>query len=1011
MSSTLRQFFQSILPSVGVYVTAHIVYGQDGKPFVKQKALTTKDTVIDFCELNASNATDCWFAVASYKQGWHKVLKKDGTEKSVLRTHDNAMSAKALWLDIDVGSDKPYKTRQEASSAIASFIKELGLPRPWVVASGAVGMHLYFPFTEAVEKDEWQYLADRLKQACKELGVHADPARTADIASIPRCPLTWNMKNRENPSQVQIMVQGTEKPYEEYKQILDKFVPTADRSVCLPKLPEFDLQKVLSLNLDTQTILTKYYQPIKPDYIARPATEVLAGCEQLRLQNGASEPIWRGMLAVLRHCEHGRHVCHTVSKIDPRYNAEDTDKKLNYLEDNDVAPYTCNTFATERPEVCQRCPNFGMIKSPISVPKRAIPVVQVEATQADTPIAQAVTEQPSTPSLQLPVLSGQDQAVAVDNPTVAVEVKRAEFTEISSKNSKVNAGGCWARTKNNDGEWQWLNIYPYPVYPLQRVRGRTVKGETTISYIFRKHHMTGYDDIQIAGATLMGQTLNATLGDFGFLLNDKERKLMAGLLIDLLKETEHTIGEVNTTDRLGWTDQMDAFLLGSKLYKTNGTVVEIAVSGKAKPFSDLTRPMGSLEVWKQIANVYNREGLEWGQAVLAAAFASPLMPIGSLEKAALLFLTGEKGAGKSTALLLASSVFGNPERMKFNKMDTFNSRIDKLGVYSNIAAAFDEMTDMSPKEASEFAYTLTQGRGKDRMNSGGDGLMMNTTYWSCLPVMSANDSIINSLSQHSLDPTAQMSRVLEVTAHNINKVYSQAEQEQTERLVRQLPINYGGAGDIYMRYVTANLPEITEMIFQIEKRFKQHAELSNDYRFWTYMCTRMIVGTMIANKLGLVQYNVAKLFAYLVKAVKKAKAEIEKFEWTPESAVPQFLAANIPHRIVVTTEKRPADMKDEITRGVLNDINYVVQTPAHGREITMRVELDTGNCIIAKHAIREWCSRAGISITEFTKLLEAQYQVVTKRTKRDLGRQTVYRGNTETACIVVNMPKHLFENN
>lgn len=73
------------------------------------------------------------------------------------------------------------------------------------------------------------------------------------------------------------------------------------------------------------------------------------------------------------------------------------------------------------------------------------------------------------------------------------------------------------------------------------VCGRTAKGETQIAYIFRKHKAHGYDDIQIAGATLMGQTLNATLGEYGFLLNDKERKLMAGLLIDLLKETENTL--------------------------------------------------------------------------------------------------------------------------------------------------------------------------------------------------------------------------------------------------------------------------------------------------------------------------------------------------------------------------------------------------------------------------------------------------------------------------------------
>ena len=1007
MTSALQQFFQAVLPSVGVFVTAYVSNGK-----IKQKTYKSQFAVADFCELNQMNATDCWFAVASYKQGWHEVETAHGV-KSKLRTQDNAWYAKALWLDIDVGEDKPYKTRQEASHALAGFIKELGLPRPWVIGSGKAGLHLYFAFDEEVEKEQWQYLADRLKQACKEKGVHADPSRTADIASILRCPLTWNMKGTEDGGQahqVQILVHGVSASYDTIKQALDKFTPTVDRTNRMPVLPTLDLAGIQLPQLNSNDVLTKYFAPIKDEYPTRPAIEVLAGCEQMRLQNGASEPVWRGMLATLRHCEHGRYVAHKVSAIDPRYSAVDTDIKLNYLEDTDIAPYTCNTFAGLRPEVCQRCPNRGMINSPISVPKRprTIPVQQVQ----EPPVQQVATPQITLPTIQLPPLQAsaeQEQPQEAEPSEPLQHEVIQQFAEIKTKNHKVNAAGCWARTKNPEGEWYWQNIYPYPVYPLQRVRGRTVKGETTISYIFRKHRHNGYDDIQMEGSTLMGQTLNATLGNYGFLLTDKERKLMAGLLIDILKETESTIGEVQTTDRLGWNDTYDTFLLGNKLYKTDGKVFEIAVMGKAKQFSDMTVPTGSLDVWKKIANVYNKDGLEWGQAAVASAFASPLMPFGALEKAALLFVTGNKGAGKSTALKLAISVFGNSDRMMINKDDTYLARLNKLGVMNNIAAGFDEMTDLSPKEASELAYQITQGRGKDRMASGGEDMILNTTYWSCLPVMSANDSIINALSQHGLDPTAQMSRVLEVQATDINKLYTPAEIEANERLVRQLPHNFGMAGDLYIRYVTAHKDEVLEMIYQIEKRFKEHAGLNSNYRFWTYMCTRMIVGVMIANKLGLLQYNVAKLFAYLIKQVKRAKSEIEKYKWTPESAVPQFLTANIPHRLVVTHGKRPDDMQDNEVRGVLNDINYVVQAPAHGRELTMRVELDTGNCVISLAAIKEWCKRSGIGMNEFMKLIEDQYTVVTKRTRRDLGKQTVYRGGGGTDCIIVNMPKHLFE--
>lgn len=984
MTLDVQKFFQAVLPDTGVYVVAYMSEGR-----VKQHAYKSTAAVAKICELNQATATDFWFATASYKQGLHDVSTPRGV-KQKLRTRDNAWYAKALWLDIDVGDDKPYKTRAQASEALAGLIKELKLPRPWVVGSGKAGLHLYFVLDKAVPVDDWQYLADRLKQACKELGIHADPARTADIASIMRCPLTWNMKGTQDGQpahQVKVLMEGVAASYDGLKASLDRFTPTHDRTNRLPILPAIDLSGIQMPTLNSADVLAKYFAPIKNDYPTRPAIEVLAGCEQMRLQNGAPEPVWRGMLATLRHCQHGRYVAHKVSASDPRYDPELTDKKLDYLEDNDIAPYTCDTFSSLRPEVCRRCPNRDMINSPISVPTRPR-VVPIQ------PVPQEVPRQ----AVQAPV---QDLL-----PDAGAVVPVPSFKEINTKNFRVNDGGCWARLKVGE-EWGWVNIYPYPVYPLQRVRGRTPKGETTISYIFRKHRHNGHDDIQMEGSTLMGQTLNATLGNYGFLLTDKERKLMAGLLIDILKETESQIGEVQTTDRLGWNETCDTFLLGNKLYKTDGNVFEVAVMGKARAYSDMTVPRGDLETWKSIANVYNKDGLEWAQATVASAFASPLMTFGALEKAALLFLTGGKGVGKSTALKLAISVYGNSDRMMINKDDTYLARLNKLGVMNSIAAGFDEMTDLTAKEASELAYQITQGRGKDRMASGGEDMVLNTTYWSCLPVMSANDSIINALSQHGLDPTAQMSRVLEIKATDINKYYTPDEIDANERLVRQLPHHFGLAGDVYMRYVTTHKDNIMDMLYAVERRFKELAGLNSNYRFWTYMCTRIIVGTQIAVKLGLVNYDVAKLFGYLVEQVKAAKSSIDKFKWSPETVVPLFLNHSLPHRLVVTHHRRPAGMQDDMTRGAINDYNYVVGQPASGRELTMRVELDRGECIISIASIKDWCKRAGVPYNDFIAMLRLTYDVKTERTRRELGAHTQYRGTGQTDVVIVRIPPEI----
>ena len=60
-------------------------------------------------------------------------------------------------------------------------------------------MHVYWPLTEAVSAEQWLDAAERLKRACADNGLLADPAVTADIARILRVPNTHNYKDDPLP--------------------------------------------------------------------------------------------------------------------------------------------------------------------------------------------------------------------------------------------------------------------------------------------------------------------------------------------------------------------------------------------------------------------------------------------------------------------------------------------------------------------------------------------------------------------------------------------------------------------------------------------------------------------------------------------------------------------------------------------------------------------------------------------------------------------------------------------
>lgn len=1000
MTASLTDFLCAVLPASGVYVYAYSDDGglKDGK--MRQKVLERQDELVQTAGYFYQLPRDVWFALAAYKQGWHIVQTHKG-EKNQLRTRNNARAVKALWLDLDVGEKKDYKTRAEALTALRDFCVASGMPCPWVVASGAAGLHVYWALEAEVTPDEWQYLADRLRAACEALGLHADPMRTRDIASVLRLPGTWNMKGgMTGAALVEIRVVGATMPYAFYKAKLDAYVPKATSHV--PTLPRVNVPDYVKAAADST--LMRFFQIPKADFPERNAADIVAGCKQIRTMNDGKEPTWRAALSVLRFCTDGRETAERLS-TDPKWHSEySIDEKFAWLEANDIKPMHCSTFAEYRPEACEGCPFAGIVKSPISVPNAPL-LAQETATAAPKDVTPSQdTSLPPRPAITLPVPSGW--AAEGEDLSLAAEPE-STLPKYEYQTVRVNEGGCFVRCKDAEGDWYWRNIYPYPVYPVQRIKARTATGEVQMSYVFRKHHLKGYDDVQIPGETLMGQGLNAYLGSVGFLLHDKDRKLMGQMLIELLKQTESTLAETTVTDQLGWDKDQQSFLLGDKLYKADGSVIEIAPKGKAAIYSGLTRPRGSLDTWKAIAETYNRKGMEWAQTTLAAAFASPLMPIGALESAALLFLTGEKGAGKSAALSLGISVYGDPSPrtgLMINKEDTYIARFAKLGIMNNIAAGFDEMTDISPKDASDIAYQLTQGRGKDRMQSGGENLQLNTTFWSCLPVMSANSSIIASLANHSHDASAQMSRVLEIKVKPLGEVYSPEEFEENERLIRKLPQNYGVAGDVYIRYVTTHKEEIEDELYEMEKLIRKRAGIGSNYRFWSYMTTRMMVGMRIARDLGLINYDLDNLLNYLLALIAEGKQTIGQSLMSPEGMIAQFMNEHEGARIVVAAHVRPSDMPDQPGKGVMNDVNYVKKQTVPGRGIQIRYEMKEERAFISMPAIKQWCKRQNIGAPEFISNLEALYGKVIKPQKIDLGGFTVSRGAGKTECICVKIP-------
>src|SRR6516165_2703657 len=96
------------------------------------------------------------------------------------RKQVNVAYLKALWTDVDVGDDKPYKTRAAAGKALVAFLEATKLPDPTIVYSGERGFHLYWVLEDALTSEQWKPYAIALRELMKVHGFAIDTSRSAD---------------------------------------------------------------------------------------------------------------------------------------------------------------------------------------------------------------------------------------------------------------------------------------------------------------------------------------------------------------------------------------------------------------------------------------------------------------------------------------------------------------------------------------------------------------------------------------------------------------------------------------------------------------------------------------------------------------------------------------------------------------------------------------------------------------------------------------------------------------
>lgn len=891
----MTNFLSSILPTQGYYCAVGIRANKTKQSFHK-----TIEEIEEIGTGLTSQGVDAYFALASF------TTKED-------RTADNAAYLRSFFIDLDCGQGKPYVDQPEAAQALSKFITDTQLPQPTIINSGG-GLHVYWPLDKDIVAKDWLIHAKAFKSLCKKHKLFADPSVTTDRSRILRIPGTCNFKNN-NARPVQIMMQGQAISLENFIKVL-------------PKAP-VDLSFAKSFGIDETSI-----DIAGGDYptcsFARIVKRSLSntGCAQIKyaIEEAATleEPLWRAALSIATRCKDGATAIHKLSQKHSGYTPEKTEEKAAATR----GPYTCEWYRDNYPERCKGCKQN--ITTPILIGK----IVKSAEAQGDS----YLIDKP------------QDE----DTPAITLNVPLYPFPYFRGEN-----GGVYRKVQDADGNTDEIEIYPRDLYLTERFFDLDEHGDGDGEMVGINLHMKN-DGVRRFYAPVTQlftpDKLRDVLVKNGVVSYGKHIHELMAYFASSIKKLQDKYAANRTRSQMGWTPDKQGFVIGELEYTANGIKLAPPASS-TRQFASLFKPKGTLEGWKEVVNFYNRPGLESHALAFFTGLGSPLFKLmdNRVVKGMQLHLKyNGSGSGKSTAQMVVNSIFGEPDELLMKQDDTMNSKMHMLGMMNSICFTVDEITNETEDNLSYMAYGFSQGRGKHRMDSHTNKLRENKTTWCNITITSGNGSVIDVLQRTKNTADGELRRVLELTLRQ----YKGASKAEIDSVFAKLSNNYGIAGPIYIQHIISNIDTVLKALADMQHKVDSELKLDQTDRHYSHYLTTCFVGALIAQKLGLHDIDIPRIYKYATEEVLRARAAtanaVGDLDVVAEETLSNYINQNINNALV-------------INKGSPGLIQAPIVSPKG--QLKLRFSPDTKELVIPAFELRNFFSERQVDVRESMHLM------------------------------------------
>jgi hypothetical protein len=357
------------------------------------------------------------------------------------------------------------------------------------------------------------------------------------------------------------------------------------------------------------------------------------------------------------------------------------------------------------------------------------------------------------------------------------EIYISNSTNFHNQKIELNAGDWEADDlgiARQNGMYGREIACPHPLLPIERLVNIDT-GEEKLKIAFSKGKK--WREIIVDKRTLAAKNSIVTLAGQGVSVTSESAAALVRYIADIENLNYEKIPEKQSISRLGYIHGE-----GFSPY-VDGLVFDGDANFKA--IFDAVTSHGDRQKWLETA-LEIRRGNILARIVLATSFASPLVSVvGGLPFFVHLW-GGDSGTGKTVALMLAASVWANPEMGRY--IQTFNSTVvgrEKLASFLNHLPMLVDELQLSKDARGRMmfdVYALAEGVGRTRGTKTGG--IERTPTWANTIITTGESPMISAASA-----SGAVNRVIEIECKTSQRII-----DDGRGVSNRLKKNYGYAG-------------------------------------------------------------------------------------------------------------------------------------------------------------------------------------------------------------------------